>query len=178
MQCAHTDIDMIMYDTMHNKINFFFCCKAAVLISKWVKHWDTIARLLFSSFCAMNFGRVAVSRRDTSIVHRLRWSPRIISRLGSAPFLFFPSSFFLSCVMPTRRTNVRRLRLAPVREESAIGVAGKESSFKWLPCSFTSARRPKCGWDSGRRDALLPEATANARRRLRNKEKKNQRIVI
>lgn len=82
---------------------------------------------------------------------------------------------FLSFSSPpvSRRTNVRRLRLAPVREESAIGVAERSQVFKWLPCSFTSARRPKCGWDPGRRGALLPEATAKAR--PRNDEKKNQR---
>lgn len=97
-----------------------------------------------------NFGRVAVLHRNTSISVDLYGLSRLV-RL----------SFSFSLV--SRRTNVRRLRLAPVREESAIGVAERSQVFKWLPCSFTSVRRPKCGWDPGRRDALLPEATAKAR---------------
>lgn len=114
-----------------------------------------------------NFGRVAVSLRNMSIVYHLRRSSQIIAACSTV-------SFPLSRV--SRRTNVRRLRLAPDREESAIGVAGRSQVFKWLPCLFTSARRPKCRWDSGRRVALLlPEAAANVRKiRLRNNETKRK----
>lgn len=72
---------------------------------------------LFSS----NFGRVAVSRRNMSIVYHLRRSSRIIAACTTI-------SFPLSRV--SRRTNVRRLRLAPDREESAIGVAERSRVFK------------------------------------------------
>lgn len=74
----------------------------------------------YYSLFSFEFGRVAVSRRNMSIVYHLRRSSRIIA--------CSTVSFPLSRV--SRRTNVRRLRLAPDREESAIGVVERSQVFK------------------------------------------------
>lgn len=128
-----------------------------IVIYLWLFHY------YFS--CSLNFGRIAV-RVVTRVSSAISVDPRIIAACPtvSVDCLFFLRFLFLSLTLVSHPTNVRRLRLAPVQEESAIGVAGRSQVFKWLPCSFTSARRPKYGWDSGRR------AGSSSRKRMRRHE--------